>query len=125
MKTVVCTKNAPGAIGPYSQGIATKHFVFTSGQLPMDMATGVLEYDDIKKATRYALDNVKAIVEEAGACMDNIVKVTVFLTDMDDFADVNEVYAGYFTDEPPARSCIQVAALPKGVSIEIEAIALK
>lgn len=125
MRTVISTNKAPGAIGPYSQGIATNHFIFTSGQLPLNMATGELEYNDIKKATLYALDNVKAIIEEAGGNMANIVKVTVFLTNMDDFAAVNEVYAGYFTKEPPARSCIAVAALPKGVNIEIEAIALK
>ncbi len=124
-RNIITTDKAPGAIGPYSQGISHGDFVFTSGQIPVDMATGELELADIKKATKYSLDNVAAILEAAGASMATIVKTTVFLTDMNDFAQVNEVYATYFKDAPPARSCIAVAALPRGVKIEIEAVALK
>lgn len=124
-KKAIATAKAPGAIGPYSQGIDAGLFVFTSGQLPIDMSTGELEFNDVKKAAKHSLDNVKAILEEAGCSMADIVKTTVFLTDMNDFAAVNEVYADYFNDAPPARSCVTVAALPKGARIEIEAIAVK
>lgn len=123
-RKIIVTAKAPGAIGPYSQGIGAGGLVFTSGQLPIDMATGEIEIADIKKAAKNSLDNVKAILEEAGSSMSNIVKTTVFLTDMSDFAAVNEVYATYFDSEPPARSCVAVAALPKGVKIEIEAVAV-
>jgi 2-iminobutanoate/2-iminopropanoate deaminase len=122
-KSVISTANAPAAIGPYSQGLKTPGLVFTSGQLPMDLQTGELELIDIKKAAKYSLDNVSAVLAEAGATMADIVKTTVFLTDMNDFAAVNEVYATYFDSEPPARSCVAVAALPKSVKIEIEAVA--
>lgn len=123
-RKVVSTAKAPGAIGPYSQGIVTGNLLFTSGQIPVDMATGDIETADIKKATTHSLDNLKAILEEAGSSMANIVKTTVFLTDMNDFAAVNEVYATYFDAAPPARSCVAVAALPKGVKVEIEAVAI-
>lgn len=123
-KCVVSTTNAPAAIGPYSQGVKTPGLVFTSGQLPIDMATGELELFDVKKAARYSLENVKAVLEEAGASMEDIVKTTVFLVDMDDFAAVNEIYATFFETAPPARSCVAVAALPKGAKIEIEAVAV-
>lgn len=121
-RTVVSTKKAPGAIGPYSQGIKIGKFVFTSGQLPMDPESGEL-IDDIKKATARSLDNVKAILEEAGSSMENIIKTTIFVKDLDDFAAVNEVYGTYFNEEPPARSCVQVAKIPKDAKVEIEAIA--
>ncbi|MDL2289043.1 RidA family protein [Oscillospiraceae bacterium OttesenSCG-928-F05] len=124
-KTPIRTKKAPEAIGPYSQGIAAAGLVFTSGQLPMDMATGELERNDIKAATRHCLSNVAAILEAGGASMADVVKTTVFLTDMALFADVNAAYAEFFGDTPPARSCIEVAALPKGALIEIEAVAVK
>lgn len=124
VREVIATDKAPGAIGPYSQGIAAGSFVFTSGQLPVDMATGELEINDMKKAAKNSLDNVKAILEASGASMADIVKTTVFLTDMNDFAAVNEVYATYFDAAPPARSCVAVAALPKGAKIEIEAVAV-
>ncbi len=122
-KKIISTDNAPGAIGPYSQGIQTGNMIYTSGQLPIDTKTGDLELDDIKKAAAHSLDNVKAIIESQGASMENIIKTTIFLTDLADFNDVNEVYGSYFTSAPPARSCVQVAALPKGATIEIEAIA--
>lgn len=120
----ISTDKAPGAIGPYSQGIRAGAFVFTSGQLPIDMATGALEASDIKKATRHALDNVRAILQAAETDMSHIVKTTVFLTDLADFSDINDAYAAYFPDGAPARSCVQVAALPRGARIEIEAVAL-
>jgi 2-iminobutanoate/2-iminopropanoate deaminase len=121
-RTVVSTKKAPGAIGPYSQAIKVGEFVFTSGQLPMDPESGEL-INDIKKATARSLDSVKAILEEAGSSMENIIKTTIFVKDLDDFAAVNEVYGTYFGDEPPARSCVQVAKIPKEAKVEIEAIA--
>ncbi len=124
-KQVLSTNGAPGAIGPYSQGIAAGNLVFTSGQLPINMATGEMESADIGAATRYSLENVRAILQAAGLEMANVVKTTVFLTDMADFAAANEAYAAFFPGEPPARSCVQVAALPKGARVEIEAIALK
>ncbi|MBS4536401.1 RidA family protein, partial [Clostridium sp. D2Q-14] len=121
-RKVVSTKNAPGAIGPYSQGIKMGNFIFTSGQLPMDPESGEL-ISDIKKATARSLDNVKAILEEAGSSMENIIKATIFVKDLNDFGSVNEVYGTYFNDEPPARSCVEVAKLPKDAKVEIEVIA--
>ena len=111
------TKKAPAAIGPYVQAISTDNLVFTSGQLPLNPETGEL-VTEIKAATKQALENIKAILEEAGTSMDK-----VFLADINDFAAVNEVYGQYFTDHKPARSAIQVGALPKGGVLEIEAIA--
>lgn len=123
-KTILATDKAPGAIGPYSQGIRAGQLLYTSGQLPIDMATGALETADIKKAARHALDNVRAILAAGGGDLEHVVKVTVFLTDLADFAEVNEVYASYFAQKAPARSCVQVAALPRGARIEIEALAV-
>jgi 2-iminobutanoate/2-iminopropanoate deaminase len=122
MKQVISSKSAPPAVGAYSQAIFANGFIFTSGQLPADNE-GNLIIDDIAAATRQALQNVQSILQAAGGDMDAIVKATIFLTDMDDFAVVNEVYAKFFNGEPPARSCVAVAALPKGVKVEIEAIA--
>lgn len=116
------TKKAPAAIGPYVQAISTDNLVFTSGQLPLNPETGEL-VTEIKAATKQALENIKAILEEAGTGMDKVIKCTVFLADINDFAAVNEVYGQYFTDHKPARSAIQVGALPKGGVLEIEAIA--
>lgn len=124
-KKIIATEKAPGAIGPYSQGISLGGFVFTSGQLPIDMTSGETEINDVKKAAKHSLENLKAILEEAGTTMENVVKTTVFLTDIRDFTAVNEVYAAYFPENPPARSCVAVAALPKGVKVEIEAVAIK
>ncbi|MDR3207061.1 MAG: Rid family detoxifying hydrolase [Oscillospiraceae bacterium] len=123
-KQTLSTDKAPGAIGPYAQGILAGSLIFTSGQLPIDMQTGLLETDDIKKAVRHALDNLRAILQAAGADREHIVKTTVFLTDLADFAAANEAYAAFFPDAPPARSCVQVAALPKNARVEIEAIAI-
>ncbi|WP_315167697.1 RidA family protein [Metaclostridioides mangenotii] len=121
-KKVISTEKAPGAIGPYSQAIQIGNIVSTSGQLPIDMATGELMADP-KLATKASLDNVKAILEEAGTSMDKVFKTTVFVKDLKDFNDVNEVYATYFKENPPARSCVQVAQLPKDAVVEIEALA--
>ena len=123
-KEVINTKNAPGAIGPYSQGIIVGDFVYTSGQIPINPATGVVE-TDIKVATKQSMENVKAILEAAGTSLENVVKTSIFLKDLNDFAIVNEIYGTYFTENPPARSCVQVAKLPKDAVIEIEAIATK
>jgi 2-iminobutanoate/2-iminopropanoate deaminase len=125
MKNVIATEKAPKAIGPYSQGIDAGAFVFTSGQLPVDMAAGALEKADIKKAAKNSLENCKAILEQAGLSLKNVVKTTVFMVDLGEFAAMNEVYASYFPESPPARSCVQVAALPLGAKIEIEVIAVK
>jgi 2-iminobutanoate/2-iminopropanoate deaminase len=125
MKDVIVTGKAPKAIGPYSQGIDAGGFVFTSGQLPLDMAVNVLEKDDIKKAAKNSLENCKAILEQAGLSLKDVIKTTVFMVDLSEFAAMNEVYASYFPENPPARSCVQVAALPLGVKIEIEMIAAK
>lgn len=122
-KEVISTKNAPGAIGPYSQAIKIGNLVYTSGQLPINPSTGEL-IEDIKKATAQCLDNVKSILEEAGTTMDKVVKTLVFVKDLNDFAAMNEVYATYFTSNPPARSCVEVAKLPKDARVEIEVIAL-
>lgn len=120
---VLHTDQAPAAIGPYSQGIQAGNLVFTSGQLPLNPATGECE-TDIRKATQQSLENVKSILESAGTSMKNVIKVVIFLRDMNDFAAMNEVYGTYFSTNPPARSAVQVARLPKDAIIEIEAIAL-
>lgn len=116
------TDKAPAAVGPYVQAIGTEEFVFTSGQIPLNPETGEL-VTEISAAARQSLNNIKAILEEAGSSIDKVIKCTVFLADINDFAAVNEVYKEFFSDHKPARSAIQVAALPLGASVEIEAIA--
>ena len=123
MKNVVTSK-APAAIGPYSQGIDIGNLVFTSGQLPLNMETGEME-TEIKAATKASLSNVKAILAEAGLTMDNVIKTTVFISAMNNFAAMNEVYATFFGETAPARSCVEVARLPKDVLVEIEAVAVR
>ncbi|MEG2337589.1 MAG: RidA family protein [Clostridium sp.] len=123
-KEIINTNNAPAAIGPYSQAVKVGDMLFTSGQIPLDPATGELVNSNIEEATRRALDNLKAVVEAGGSSLDKVIKTTVFLKDMDDFVVVNGIYAEYFTVEMPARSAVQVARLPKDSLIEIEAIAL-
>lgn len=121
----ISTKNAPAAIGPYSQAIEANGTVYVSGQLPIDPATGNFAEGGIKAEARQSLTNIKNILAEAGLTMQNVVKVTVLLADINNFAAVNEVYAEFFEAPYPARSAFAVAALPKGANIEIEAIAVK
>lgn len=119
----VQTLKAPAAIGPYSQAIIAGGFVFTAGQIPLDPGTGEMMAGDIGVQAERVLDNLKAVLDAAGSSLTNVVKCTVFLADIADFAAVNEVYARYFTEPYPARSAVQVAALPKGARVEIEAVA--
>ncbi|HWQ45737.1 MAG TPA: RidA family protein [Longilinea sp.] len=121
-KQVITTDGAPKAIGPYSAGIKVCHFIYSAGQIGLDPATGNLVEGGVTAETRRALENLKAIVEAGGAELKQIVKTTVFLRDIADFAAMNAVYAEYFTENPPARSAVQVAALPKGAAVEIEAV---
>jgi 2-iminobutanoate/2-iminopropanoate deaminase len=123
MKKIISTKNAPAAIGPYNQAIDTGTLVFVAGQVPIDPKQGKIVVDDIAGQTRQALENIKAILAEAGMGMENVVKATVLLASMDDFKAMNEVYAEYFASDPPARAAFEVAALPLGAMVEIEAIA--
>ncbi|MBQ8318142.1 MAG: RidA family protein [Lachnospiraceae bacterium] len=124
-KTIISTDKAPAAIGPYSQAIAVGDMIFTSGVIPIIPETGELETGDIKAQAKQAIGNLINLLEAAGSNADSVVKTTVFIKDMNDFAAVNEIYATYFTDNYPARSCVEVARLPKDVLIEIEAVALK
>lgn len=121
-KKVISTEKAPGAIGPYSQAVRIGDMIYTSGQIPMNPSTGEM-VTEIKAATKQCLENVKAILEVEGAQMSNIIKTTVFLQDMNDFVAMNEVYASYFHENPPARSAVQVSRLPKDSIVEIEVIA--
>lgn len=123
MKKAIITSAAPSAIGPYSQAIKVGSFVYTSGQIPIDPATGQFVEGGIEAQARQSLLNVQAILKEAGATMDSVVKTTVFLADMNDFAAVNAVYAEFFTEPFPARSAVAVKSLPKGALIEIEVVA--
>lgn len=123
MKKNINTPKAPAAIGPYSQAIQVGNLVYTSGQLPVDPLTGAFPEGGIKEQTRQSLTNVKAILEEAHLTMDSVVKTTVFMADMDDFADMNAVYAEFFPAPYPARSAVAVKTLPKGALVEIEIVA--
>ena len=124
-KTIISTDKAPAAIGPYSQAIAVGDMIFTSGVIPIIPETGELETGDIKAQAKQAIGNLINLLEAAGSNADSVVKTTVFIKDMNDFSAINEVYATFFTDNYPARSCVEVARLPKDVLIEIEAVALK
>ena len=119
----ISTQKAPAAIGPYSQAIQVGNLLYTSGQIPIDPATGNFVEGGIKEQTRQSLINVKAILEEAGLTMGNVVKTTVFMADMNDFADMNAVYAEFFAEPYPARSAVVVKTLPKGALVEIEVVA--
>lgn len=125
MNKVLNTPNAPAAIGPYSQGIQACKLVFVSGQLPIVPATGALLDGPVGEQTTQSLNNIRNILAEAGCTMTNVVKTTIFLRDMNDFAEVNAAYAAFFPENPPARACVQVARLPKDADLEIEAIAVK
>ena len=121
-RRAIRTEDAPPAVGPYSQGVACDGWIFVSGQIPAT-PSGDLILTDLGAATRQCLENVRAVLDAAGATMGDIVKATIFLTDLSGFDVVNAVYSGFFPDSPPARACVQVSALPKGVPVEIEAIA--
>ena len=123
-RNVIHSDNAPKAIGPYSQAIRVGDFVYTAGQVPIVPATGDLIAGEIEAQTRQALTNLKAVLEAAGSELDKVVKTTVFMTDLGDFARMNAVYAEFFPAQPPARSTVQVAALPKGAMLEIECVAV-
>lgn len=120
---VINTKSAPSAIGPYSQAIQVGNLVYTSGQIPIDPSTGSFVEGGIKEQTRQSLSNVQAILKEAGLTMNDVIKTTVFLADMNDFAEMNSVYAEFFSNPYPARSAVAVKTLPKGALVEIEVIA--
>ncbi len=122
-KSVISTKNAPAAIGPYSQAIKAGNLVFVSGQIPIIPATGEILRGDIKLQTKQVLENLKNILDAAGSCIDNVVKTTVFMKDLNDYTAINDVYKEFFTDKPPARAAVQAARLPRDVGVEIEAIA--
>jgi len=125
MKKVIKTPNAPAAIGPYSVGISTGTLVFTAGQIGLDPKTGLMVEGGVEAEARQALTNLKAILEAAGSGLEKVVKTTVFLKDMADFARVNAIYAEFFVENPPARSAVAVAALPKNALLEVESIALQ
>jgi 2-iminobutanoate/2-iminopropanoate deaminase len=122
-KIIINTKNAPKAIGPYSQAIIVGNLLFTSGQIPIDPVTGKIVDDNVKNATNQCLKNIGEILVEAKSSFDKVIKTTVFIKNMKDFSDVNEVYASYFKDKEPARSCVEVK-LPKDALVEIEVIAI-
>ncbi|MGA2468294.1 MAG: RidA family protein [Thermodesulfobacteriota bacterium] len=124
MKKVIQTDKAPKAIGPYSQAIQAGNMIFLSGQIPIDPKTGELTGGDIRQQTQQVLENIKGLLESQRLGMEDVIKVTIFLKDMGNFNQVNEVYAAYFSSSPPARSTVEVAKLPRNVEIEIEAIAL-
>lgn len=124
MREIVATEHGPKAIGPYSQAVKANGFVFTAGQVALDPATGTMVGAEIKAQTERVMENLKGIVEASGSSLHKVVKTTVFLKDMNDFAAMNEVYARYFPSAPPARSTVEVARLPKDARVEIEVIAL-
>ncbi|WP_372996553.1 RidA family protein [Lutispora sp.] len=123
VKEVISTTKAPGAIGPYSQGIKFGNLLFVSGQTPLNPETGKIAEGDVQSQARQCLENIKAILEAAGTNLDNVLKTTVFIKDMNSFSKINEIYAQYFTKNQPARSCVEVARLPMDVLVEIEVIA--
>ena len=123
MKKIVSTTEAPAAVGPYSQAVRIGPMLFTAGQIPLDPQSGQIVSQDVAEQTRRVLDNLTAVLKAEGMDFSNIVKTTVFMTNLGDFQTMNEVYASYFTDQPPARSTVQVSALPKGAQVEIEVVA--
>ena len=125
MKTIINTDAAPKAIGPYSQAVLVDGFLYTAGQIAIDPATGEMAEADIEKQTERVLENIRAILRAAGMDFNNVIKTTVFVTNMADFAKINEIYGRYFKDNPPARSLVEVKSLPKGALIEIEVVAHK
>jgi 2-iminobutanoate/2-iminopropanoate deaminase len=124
MKTIISTPKAPAAIGPYSQAVLVNGMLFTSGVIPIDPETNTLVEGDVTVQARQAIGNLKNLIEASGSSMDKVVKTTVFIKDMNDFSKINDIYKDFFTSDFPARSCVEVARLPKDVLIEIEAIAI-
>jgi 2-iminobutanoate/2-iminopropanoate deaminase len=124
MKKIIATTEAPAAVGPYSQAVRTGNFIFCSGQIPLDPKTAQIVEGDIKTQTSRVMENISAVLRAEGLTFENIVKSTIFLTSLGDFQTVNELYGSYFKSDPPARSTVQVAALPKGANVEIEVIAV-
>jgi len=124
MKEVITTENAPGAIGPYSQAVKAGNMVFCSGQIPIDPQTGDFVSDNVAEQTRQVLTNLNAVLEAAGTNLNNVVKTTVFLADMNDFTEMNNIYAEFFSENKPARATVQAARLPKDARVEIECIAI-
>lgn len=123
-REIISTKKAPAAVGPYSQGVRVGEFVFTAGQVPLDPATGQLVEGGIEEQTRQVMQNLSQVLEAGGSSLTHVVKTTIFVTDIGDFATVNHVYGSFFPANPPARSTVQVAALPVGARVEIEAVAM-
>ncbi|MFL6528072.1 MAG: RidA family protein [Chthoniobacterales bacterium] len=124
MKKIIATTSAPAAVGPYSQAVRVGNFVFCSGQIPLDPATQQIVAGDITAQTKRVLENITGVLSAEGLDFENIVKTTIFLTNLGDFQTVNEIYGSYFKSDPPARSTVQVSALPKGAAVEIEVIAV-
>ena len=124
MKEIISTENAPGAIGPYSQAVKAGDMVFCSGQIPIDPSTGEFVSNDVAEQTRQVLKNLSAVLEAAGTDLNNVVKTTVFLADMNDFTAMNEIYAEFFSDNKPARATVQAARLPRDARVEIDCIAV-
>ncbi len=124
-KEIFETKSAPAPVGPYSQAVGWNQFVFCSGQIPLDAETGEVFTGDIQEQTRRAMNNAGEVLKASGLTFDNVIKTTIFITSMSDFAKINEVYGSYFKELPPARSCVEVSALPKAVNVEVEIIAAK
>lgn len=122
-KQIISTKEAPAAIGPYSQAVRVGDFVFVSGQIPLDPVTGEMETGDIEAQTRLVMKNLGAVLKAAGARFEDVVRSTIYLTDLGDFAKVNAIYGSHFSDQPPARATVQVSALPRGAKVEIDVIA--
>lgn len=120
MKTIN-TKKAPEALGPYSHAMVVNNLVFTSGQIPLDIEGNIVS-DDVKEQTKQVLDNLSVVLEEAGSDLNSVVKATIFISDMNEFQQINEVYGSYFSEHQPARSCVEVARLPKDVKVEIEVV---
>src|SRR5216110_2515530 len=123
MKKIIATSEAPAAIGPYSQAIRSDNLIFCSGQIPLDPKSGEMVSDDISAQTRRVLDNISGLLKSEGLSLGDVLKTTIFLTDLGNFQIVNEIYGSYFNNQPPARSTVQVSALPKGAKVEMEVIA--
>lgn len=123
-KKEIKTKNAPLAVGPYSQGIKTGHLIFTSGQIPLEPASGEIVSGGIEKQAKQVFENLQAVLKASGAALCDVIKTTVYIKDLNDFAAVNEIYAQYFAQPYPARSCVEVSRLPKDALVEIEAVAV-